>query len=101
HRDHPHPHPFPTRRSSDLLTISADERSNTILLAGDPASRQRARQLVQQLDQPISTSAFTRVVFLHYLAADELIPVLKSTADSVQDRKSTRLNSSHVKISYA
>jgi len=81
------------------LTISADERSNTILLAGDPASRQRAEHLVQQLDQPISTSAFTRVIFLHYLAAEELIPVLKSTADSAQkDAKEQTISQSDVSI---
>jgi general secretion pathway protein D len=67
------------------LSISADERSNTVLLAGDPASRHRARQLVRQLDQPIAGTGFTRVVFLNYMAADELLPVLRSTAATEQE----------------
>jgi len=81
------------------LSIAADERSNTILLAGDPASRQRAKQLVLQLDQPISTAGFTRVAFLNYLSAEELIPVLKSTTGAEQkDAKEQALQQAAVSI---
>jgi general secretion pathway protein D len=81
------------------LGISAEERSNTVLLAGDPASRRRARQLVQQLDQPISSAAFTRVVFLNYLTADELLPVLRSTTATAQkDAKEVSISESGVSI---
>lgn len=73
-----------TNANATPLSIAADERSNTLLLAGDPASRQRTKQLVKQLDQPISTTGFTRVVFLNYLTAEELIPVLKSTVSAEQ-----------------
>jgi general secretion pathway protein D len=66
------------------LSVAADERSNSVLLAGDPTSRQRARQLLQQLDQPITTASNTRVVYLHYLSAEEILPVLKSMITSQQ-----------------
>lgn len=81
------------------LSIAADERSNTLLLAGDPASRQRTKQLVRQLDQPISTTGFTRVVFLNYLTAEELIPVLKSTSNAQQkDSKDNSIQQGSVSI---
>ncbi|MET0379158.1 MAG: type II secretion system secretin GspD [Spongiibacteraceae bacterium] len=81
------------------LSIAADEHSNSILLAGDPASRQRARQLVRQLDQPISTTGFTRVVFLNYLTAEELVPVLKGTTGAEQkDAKEQVLRQAEISI---
>ena len=81
------------------LSIAADEHSNSILLAGDPASRQRARQLVRQLDQPISTTGFTRVVFLNYMTAEELVPVLKGTTGAEQkDAKEQALRQTEISI---
>lgn len=70
--------------SESPLSIAADERSNSVLLAGEPGSRQRAQQLIRQLDQPLSSSNASRVVFLHYLSAEELLPILKSTTSSEQ-----------------
>lgn len=52
------------------LAVAADARSNAVLLSGDAASRQRARELVGQLDQPVSGAGTTRVVHLRYLAAE-------------------------------
>lgn len=66
------------------LAVAADERSNSVLLAGDSATRQRAAQLLRQLDQPITTVSNTRVIYLHYLSAEEIIPALKSVTASEQ-----------------
>ena len=66
------------------LSIAADERSNSVLLAGDPSGRQRAEQLIRQLDQPLRAANASRVVFLHYLSAEELLPILKSTTGNAQ-----------------
>lgn len=74
----------PQASGTSPLSIAADERSNSILLAGEPSSQARAKQLIQQLDQPLSTSNSSRVVFLQYLSADELLPILKSTTDTAQ-----------------
>lgn len=67
------------------LTVAADERSNSILVTGDPASRRRARQLLQQLDQPIGSAGLTRVIYLHYMDAEELVPILQGMVGSVQE----------------
>jgi len=66
------------------LSVAADERSNSVLLAGDPVGRQRATQLLKQLDKPITAASNTRVVYLHYLSAEEIIPALKSVTASEQ-----------------
>lgn len=74
----------PQGSSNSPLSIAADERSNSILLAGEPSSQTRAKQLIQQLDQPLSASNSSRVVFLQYLSAEELLPILKSTTQTAQ-----------------
>jgi general secretion pathway protein D len=66
------------------LSIAADERSNSVLLAGDPVNRQRARQLIVQLDQPLDATAASRVIFLHYMSATEILPILKNITASAQ-----------------
>src|SRR5690606_40839700 len=86
HRD---PHSFPTRRSSDLFP--------SLLVASDndpAASPSRALQLARDWDSEAVVLA----------GAGHINP--KSGFERweqgfAQDRKSTRLNSSHVKISYA
>ena len=85
--------------SGSPLSIAADERSNSILLAGEPANRERARQLIAQIDQPLTTAGSTRVVFLHYLSAEELVPILKGvTAKSQKEAKEETVKNAAVSI---
>src|SRR5690606_40805691 len=82
--------PFPTRRSSDLLNptpgafLAAGQKANLSLTVLPLQDLQNVKVTVSDLTDKTSGA--------------------KIAADSVkieQDRKSTRLNSSHVKISYA
>src|SRR5436309_5137114 len=66
-------HSFPTRRSSGLRPVAADRG-----VAARPGHRGRARPRLRRPDHPG-------------------VPAV----GPVEDRKSTRLNSSHVTISYA
>ena len=59
------------------LKVVADERSNSILISGDPAQRLRIRALVAELDTPLESGGNTRVVYLHYADASKLAPKLK------------------------
>ncbi|HSB95997.1 MAG TPA: secretin N-terminal domain-containing protein, partial [Spongiibacteraceae bacterium] len=70
--------------SNTALSIAADERSNSVLLAGDPVNRQRSKQLILQLDQTLDATSTSRVVFLHYLNATEVLPILKNVTNSTQ-----------------
>src|SRR5690606_39385173 len=94
-------HSSPTRRSSDLQLPAAD------LGQGVGAGR-RLRLGAQGTQEPLSGATVDRVTqALLFLpdrvaraAADDPIDLADIVAARQQDRKSTRLNSSHVKISY-
>ncbi|RFF28788.1 MULTISPECIES: secretin N-terminal domain-containing protein [unclassified Wenzhouxiangella] len=55
----------------------ADQRSNTVVLSGDPARRLRLRTLISHLDTPLESEGSTRVIYLRYATADTLVPVLE------------------------
>ena len=59
------------------LKVVADDRTNSVLLSGDPAQRLRLRALVAELDTPLESGGNTRVVYLHYADAAKLAPKLK------------------------
>src|SRR5205814_10102451 len=84
---HPrHLHSFPTRRSSDLIKIDAEGFDLPILeTLGDLVRSQRPFLQVEMFSLRKSTTAY-RLGLYDFL---------------VRDRKSTRLNSSHLGISYA
>ena len=57
--------------------VVADERTNSVLISGDPAERLRIRALVAELDTRAQSGGNTRVVYLHYADAKKLAPKLK------------------------
>jgi len=59
------------------LRVVADERSNSILLAGDKTQRLRARTLIAYLDTPLATGGDTRVRYLRYADAEKIAVKLK------------------------
>ena len=59
------------------LRIVADDRSNSILLAGDVTQRLRARTLIAYLDTPLATGGDTRVRYLRYADAEKIATRLK------------------------
>ena len=65
------------KTAGEGLQLVADERSNAILMAGAPEVRSKARELLTRLDQPQVAEGSIKVVYLHYLKAAELVPVLK------------------------
>lgn len=88
-----------TGGASSPLSIAADERSNSILLAGEAGSRQRAQQLISQIDRPLTAASSARVVFLHYLSAEEVLPLLKGVTSSAQkEAKEDSIKSAEVSI---
>src|SRR5690606_41601772 len=87
-------HPFPTRRSSDLLGGPESLHPDDLLLAHaarDQLAARRVGALAREL--PVRVAAGP-------VRIQRGIGVPRQR-DAVLDRKSTRLNSSHVKISYA
>jgi general secretion pathway protein D len=59
------------------VKIVADDRSNSVLVSGDAATRLRVRALVAHLDTPVDTGSETQVRYLHYSDAEDLAGRLK------------------------
>ncbi len=62
--------------STGALRFAPDERTNSILLSGDSASRKRTRELIEKLDTSVESGGNTRVVYLRYASAVDLLEVL-------------------------
>ncbi|HHL45369.1 MAG TPA: type II secretion system protein GspD, partial [Gammaproteobacteria bacterium] len=61
----------------------ADERTNSILLGGDPAERLRMRRIITELDTPIEVGGGnTQVVYLRYAKAADLAKVLMGISEA-------------------
>lgn len=64
--------------------IVADERSNSVIVSGEPRARERVVKLIRQLDQDLKTEGNTRVYYLKYARAEELVEVLDNVSRSIQ-----------------
>nr|WP_158161861.1 type II secretion system secretin GspD [Vibrio mimicus] len=67
----------------------ADERTNSILISGDPKVRERLKRLIKQLDVEMAAKGNNRVVYLKYAKAEDLVEVLKGVSENLQAEKGT------------
>nr|WP_156136311.1 type II secretion system secretin GspD [Photobacterium gaetbulicola] len=67
--------------------LVADDRTNSVLLSGDPQVRDRLRRLIRQLDVEMASSGNNRVVYLKYANAEQMVDVLKGVSDNLQAEK--------------
>ncbi|EKO3707989.1 type II secretion system secretin GspD [Vibrio metschnikovii] len=65
----------------------ADDRTNSILISGDPKVRERIKRLINQLDVEMATRGNNRVVYLKYAKAADLVTVLKDVSENLQAEK--------------
>ncbi len=70
--------------------LVADERTNSILISGDPKVRQRLRKLISQLDVEMATKGNNRVVYLRYAKAEDLVDVLTGVSENLQAEKDSQ-----------
>lgn len=66
--------------------LIADERTNSVLIGGGKSSRLRLRALISHLDTPLQTQGNTRVIYLRYAQAKDLVPVLTGVSSSVEQQ---------------
>jgi general secretion pathway protein D len=66
------------------VAIAADDISNTILISGHKASRLKMKILISELDTPNASApgGNTQIISLHYLRAQDLVPILVGIAKS-------------------
>jgi general secretion pathway protein D len=69
--------------------IVADDRSNSIIVSGEVKARERVIRLVKRLDSELESSGNTRVYYLKYSKAEDLVKVLKGVSDSIASEKET------------
>ncbi|MDH3537670.1 MAG: type II secretion system secretin GspD, partial [Gammaproteobacteria bacterium] len=60
------------------IKISADERTNSVLLSGERSERIKYRMILADLDSPVESSGNTHVVYLRYADAKNLATILSS-----------------------
>lgn len=68
-------------------TITADERTNSILITGDKAQRLRIIKIVKELDAPLESSGNTKVVFLKYADAKEMVSILQGVSEKASEQQ--------------
>lgn len=69
--------------ASRKYSVTADERSNRLILRGDETFREKMRDLIIKLDQPSASGGTTRVVRLRHADAKTLADLLKGVMGEV------------------
>lgn len=68
----------------DAPRVVADDRTNSIIISGDVKARKRIINLITRMDEELETFGNTRVIFLNYSKATELVKVLQGVSASIQ-----------------
>lgn len=58
------------------VKLAADDRTNSVLVTGDRASRLKTRATISYLDTPLEGGGNTHVVYLKYAKAENLVKIL-------------------------
>ncbi len=72
---------------SAAVKLVADERTNSVLISGDPTARLRSKVLIQHLDTPFDDEGNAQVIYLKYANAKELVSVLTGVSESMDKSK--------------
>lgn len=64
--------------------IVAEERTNSVIVSGEKQARERITRLISRLDSELETNGNTRVKFLKYAKAEDLVKVLKGVSESIE-----------------
>lgn len=84
-----------TKNDKNALTnvlspkVVADERTNAVVISGENQGRQRIVTMIRQLDREQQTQGNTRVFYLKYANAKNLVDVLGGTSKTIQSEKNT------------
>ncbi len=70
-----------------VANVVADERTNAVLVSGEPNSRQRIIAMIKQLDRQQAVQGNTKVIYLKYAKAADLVEVLTGISSSLQSDK--------------
>jgi general secretion pathway protein D len=82
-----------SRRSAEgstPVTLSADDRTNSVLVSGDRTRRLQIRTLIADLDIAVDSEGQTEVVYLKFQKAEDMVPVLANILDSYAGQNEER-----------
>ncbi|MCW8919205.1 MAG: type II secretion system secretin GspD [Gammaproteobacteria bacterium] len=69
------------------IKIIADSRTNSVILSGDKSKRHHLKKIIKELDTPLQTSGNTRVIYLRYAKAADLVTVLGGVGKEIIEEK--------------
>ncbi len=69
--------------------IVADDRSNSVIVSGEVQARERVSRLVKRLDSELETSGNTRIYYLKYAKAEDLVKVLDGVSKTIASEESS------------
>jgi len=72
--------------------IVADERTNSVIVSGESQARERIAKLINRLDSELENNGNTRVYYLKYSKAEDLVDVLKGVSESIEAEANTASN---------
>jgi general secretion pathway protein D len=64
--------------------VSADERTNSVLISGDKQTRERMKSAIAKLDVKRAVEGDTKVIQLRYAKAEDVVNVLNGVAPNIQ-----------------
>ncbi|WP_426358775.1 type II secretion system secretin GspD [Pseudocolwellia sp. HL-MZ19] len=69
--------------------IVADDRTNSVIVSGESQARKRIAKLIARLDSELETNGNTRVYYLKYAKAEDLVKVLEGVSKSIESEGKT------------
>jgi len=78
------------KNEAKKINMAADERTNSILMTGEPSARLKARTTIMQLDTPLEDGGNTHVIYLKYANAENLVKILTGIQSSVAKAPTAR-----------
>ncbi len=64
--------------------IVADERTNSVIVSGESQARERVVSLIERLDNELENNGNTRVYYLEYSKAEDIVKVLQGVSKSIE-----------------
>ena len=87
------------KENSEFVIVS-DQRSNSLLMAGDNLLKKQVRQLISQLDSDLTRSDNTQVIKLNYSNSEEMLAIVTATAEAMaKENSANQVSQSAVNLS--
>jgi len=90
-----------SKNAARKYSVTADERSNRLILRGDETFREKMRNLIRKLDQPSASGGSTKVIRLKHADAQNLVDILGGVMGEVAREGGSSATASRPGTSFA